>query len=383
MDHLSDYIQWMGDFPISLTGFQDADALVLAALSYFDFSPLIPDPAQSLKISGCLEAACAGRLRVMITGGDDGYTELLELAARSKRYGSLSIASYQDIFRHDPPLQFSAVCFHDESDLSVLAFRGTDNTLAGWKEDMMISFTRTEAQWMALRYAEQAVSGGRRWILCGHSKGANLALYAACLLSEEKREAVERLYLLDGPGFCPEVLSLSLIGRIAGKAVVIRPRFCVVGKFFSPDLPDTRIVQSSASGLLQHALVSWGIDHGKLALSSDHDPGSVLLSEALNEWAVNIPHPDRKVLVDELFRALSASGAVTIDDLQSVGIDGLEAIYHDFSSSSTMTKLTLSGLPLYAVRARADLLRKKLGAEIEKRRKKQQQPVGEEEEDRS
>ena len=97
--------------------------------------------------------------------------------------------------QNGPPLQFSAVCFHGKN-WSFLAFRGTDSTLAGWKEDFQISVARTGAQELAYEYAEKHLTGKQKWYIGGHSKGGNLALYAACMLSPEQWDKVERMYLL-------------------------------------------------------------------------------------------------------------------------------------------------------------------------------------------
>ena len=357
MDTLSDYIQWMGEYPISMTGFRDADALVLCALSYIDMSPVFSRGTEECRVRDCREMIESGQLRVMITGGDEGDPELLAHAAVSHRFGDLRMGGYTDVFRPDPPLQFSALCFHDDTDFSFLAFRGTDNTLAGWKEDFMISIHSTEAQELALRCAEEQITPGRRWYMGGQSKGSNLALYAACLMSDAKWEAVERLYLLDGPGLCPEVLDKSLLGRIDCKTTQIVPQFCVVGKLFAPIISDTRIIRSSASGFLQHALISWGIDHGEPALCEAHSAESLLINRAVDEWISNMSPSDRVVFIDELFDALAAGGADTLDELGSGGRAGIEAIIRRLGESSEVTRRTLSDLPKLAVKHNLEKLR--------------------------
>jgi len=175
VDNLSDYIQWMGDYPFSATGFREADALILCVISYFDLAPVFEKRSGVHRVKDCADMLAEGRARLMITGKDLGYRQILERAAASRRFGQLRMTNYVDRLRSQPPLQFSAVCFHDEADLSFLAYRGTDNSLAGWKEDFMISFCRTEAQEMALQYARTQLKPGRRWLLGGHSKGGNLA----------------------------------------------------------------------------------------------------------------------------------------------------------------------------------------------------------------
>ena len=358
MDSLSDYIRWMADFPISMTGFREADALVLCALSYIDMSPVFSSGGDSYPVSDCRSMVENGQVRVMITGGDEGYPELLAHAAASKRFGELRMSGYVDIFRTDPPLQFSALCFRDAAGFSFLAYRGTDSSLAGWEEDFMISFRRTEAQELALRYAEEHITPDARWYVGGQSKGSNLALYASCMMSEEKWNAVERVFLLDGPGLCPEVLDEGLIGRIDSRTTQIVPGYCVVGKLFAPQIRDTRIIASSASGVMQHALISWGIDHGELALLEEHDPMSVFMSETMDSWIRSISQEDRVIFVRELFDALAGGGAETLDEIRKGGRAGIEAILRSLGETSEVTKQTLSDLPKYAMKTQLEELRK-------------------------
>ena len=366
MDSLSDYVQWMGDFPISATGFRDADALILCSLSYIEFSPLFSDNASSCYLRDCLSHSLP--FKVMVVGETAGYSELLKLAAASKRFGDLRLSNYVNIRRRKPPLQFSAVCFHDDQvPFSFIAYRGTDNSIAGWKEDFMISFTRTEAQHLALKYAKETMTADRDWYLCGHSKGSNLALYAACLIPDELLKTIRRLYLFDGPGFCPEVMDQSLIKRINDRTTQLQPAFCVVGKLFEPKIRDTRIVHSSASALLQHAIITWGVDHGKPAHAVEHDPTCKIINEATDEWIADIPQKDRKIFVDDLFGSLSANSHETLDDIQAGGLASLEAIYKRFIEINEVTKRALSTLPKYAVKASLEDFRNKLIAELEKR----------------
>ena len=349
MDKLTDYAQWMGDFPVEATGFRDADALVLCALSYVDLAPLFSAERQTSRLSDCEEHLKRGEFRVAVTGDGEGFLALLHDAAESKRYGELQVSDYVDILQQEPPLQFSAVCFHGE-DWSFLAYRGTDSSLAGWKEDFLISVKRTGAQEIACHYAEEHVSGDRKWYIGGHSKGGNLALYAACMLEPEAWEKVERLYLLDGPGFCPDVLKPDNLARVDAKTRRVIPHFSVVGKLFEPRMKDTRIVHSFAHGFLQHSIDSWGIDHGRLALAGESDPTCLWIQETLSAWIGNLTQEDRIHVINDLFDTLAAGGAATLNEIDLEGKAGREAILKKLGEMSVSAKQSLSDLPKVAVR---------------------------------
>lgn len=349
MDTILDYIRWRGDIPFSVDGLREADALVLCMLSYYDLKPMWADHEGPIHLRDCQKLIDAGPVPVMLAGKDMNYQEIFAQAVASRRFGDLLISDYVDQIRDEPPMQFAALCFHDESGISFLAYRGTDDSLAGWEEDFMIGFMRTEAQVLALRYAEAHLTTGRRWYMGGHSKGGNLALFVACSLQQPVLELLERIFILDGPGLCEEVMDISGMKRIDSRSTRIIPRFSVIGKLFEPQITDSRIVRSNASGMTQHSLATWGIDHGGLDLCGENDPRSRWINAAVGEWIEGISQEDRVVFVRELFDALSANGARTLEELDDAGAGGFENILRCLLTSSEVTKKTISDLPRQAV----------------------------------
>ena len=343
MDKLTDYIRWVGSLDFQSYPFREADALVLCIISYYDLSPLF-EKNDKVYVRDCLPMIESGEAKLRITGGDMGQGEIFEAAVRSRRYGGLALCDYRDLIREEPALQFSAVTFRDEDRFGFIAYRGTDATLAGWKEDFMISFTKTEAQHLALEYAEEQIrsGGAANWYIGGHSKGGNQALYAACMLSQEAWDQITRVYLLDGPGLCPDVMDITLVYRIDAKTTRIIPEFDVVGKLFEPKITDTRIVKCDAEGILQHALPFWLLDHGDLAETDKNDPLSLWLNETMDNWIGGIPQEERPVFIDEFFDALYAGGVKTLDDMD---FDAIYAALVSLSGKSETTKQALSELP--------------------------------------
>lgn len=373
MDTLEDYILWMGDYPFTSVGMQEADALVLCLLSYIDFRPAFTAGRSRISLNEIQSEIPSERLEVMITGHRDTYRRICELAARSKRFGELTLSDCIDVRSTEPPLQFSSLCFHAQ-DWSFLAYRGTDNSFSGWKEDFMISFTRTEAQSLAVEAAQAVITPDRKWYLGGHSKGGNEVLYAACMLSEEAWRQVERVFLLDGPGLCSEVCDLSRMKRIEDRTTRILPEYCVIGKLFEPQIQDTRIVRSSAYGISQHGIATWGIDHGKLAYAEKNDPQSVWLSEVVNLWINGIGQEERPLFVNELFDALSSGGAMTVDEFGKNGWENMDSLIRQLMASSNTTKRTLSNLPKKAFQFELGQLKAAYEAEIESLRGKNSSP---------
>lgn len=340
MGKLTDYIRWVGDLDFRAYPFRDVDALILCNISYFDLTPLFADGKAEHTVSDCLPMIEAGEAKLMITGGDLGNREIMAAAARSARFGSLRITDYEDVYLPERPLQFAAVTVH-APDFSFIAYRGTDASVAGWRESCMLSFAKTEAQERALAYAERMIGEGE-WMISGHSKGANEAQYAACMLDDAKWERVRHVYLLDGPGFCPELRRPDLEARIDPKVTRIIPEFDVVGKLYEPKFTDTKIVKSDTDGVMQHSLATWQIEYGELQTVAQNDPISEQVTQQLNEWIKNVAPQDRAVTFSDLFDAVQADGMESLDKLD---IDQIQSILIGLTGVSTTTKKTLAGLP--------------------------------------
>ena len=394
MDGLKDYVEWLGDLDFDVKPFCDVDALVLCVISYFDLQPVVgacgaasggpaptgtgtsgvgaagPGPgagAHTILIRDCLPHIADGELEIRITGGDQGNRAIFEAAAASKRFGDLRVENYIDRLEPENDLQFSAVTFSCGDKFSFVAFRGTDNSLVGWKEDFMIGFTETESQRLALKYAKDAMRAGTRsnapafslrkkrktpsrdWYIGGHSKGGNLALYAASMLPDYLLDKLTQVYILDGPGFCKEVLDSSKVERIYSKATKIIPEYSVIGRLLETKIPNTHIVTSSFDGFMQHSLASWQVDHGKLSLSELTEPKDRWINDTLSQWIDDMPYEARRTFVNEVFDALMSKGAVTVEDLVSEGWTGIGSILISFKDMSESTRMILHDLQAAAI----------------------------------
>ncbi|MBQ9317267.1 MAG: DUF2974 domain-containing protein, partial [Atopobiaceae bacterium] len=215
MANINDYLQWRGDISLEERSFNDADNVILSVLSYLDFTGIVPGERTGAGIG--LALACR---RLLERAGGDVVpyvrslakidSTFVELMADSRRFGSATLRSYVDVVDEARSLQFSAFQVDLPSGETYVAFRGTDSTLVGWREDFMLSFEVTEAQREAATYLERALvraaEQGRMVRVGGHSKGGNLAEYAAVCCPSELRERIVRVYSNDGPGMAPEVM---------------------------------------------------------------------------------------------------------------------------------------------------------------------------------
>ncbi|MBR6706305.1 MAG: DUF2974 domain-containing protein [Clostridia bacterium] len=322
MDHLTDYARWMENVPFG-SEISDLDAMIMCYLTYADLAPL---PGRGITLRDAVAAMEEREIPCLIASDDPLFSDRVRMIAAGHRFGDLVITDFVDERDDEKGIQFSATVFRSPF-WSFLAFRGTDQSLVGWREDFIMSFTVMPSQVRASEYAREWIDGGK-WYMGGHSKGGNLALYAACAIGEKQRALVERVYLLDSPGLCREALEGTGVDPDAARDRLVRiiPEYDVVGSLFAPGAPRETVVRSDYRGLMQHDMASWGVDHGSLMTAEKRDPVSLMISEATGKWLDRVDRQAREEFVDSLFEQLGKGGKKTLRDVTAEGLLGYESI---------------------------------------------------------
>lgn len=247
-----------------------ADALALAALSYVDFHAL-PGPRSA---RGCLlrEVARASSVRALYRHSLATHSDrpLLEAVGSSPRFRGVRVRDAITRIGAQPLAQFGAATFVDEAGTSYVVFRGTDASAVGWAEDARfgLDFPTDSQRWAAnyLTYAASRAEGPLTVV--GHSKGANLALYAAAASTPP---ALEHVYAFDPVGFPASVIDDGFFLGIDGRMRI----YVTAGSWVSPLLPlpaPATVVTSSWPGPLSHNPYAWRSQGSSLA--PDHRPRS-------------------------------------------------------------------------------------------------------------
>ncbi len=333
MDNITDYVRWVGGTGFEGRPFSRVDNIVLCQLSYLDLKdiPAINEEGGVMTLREAVtELTNLGlSIRKMAPDDSERFTALVKVAANSKRFGDLYISSFTDILNEEDSVQFSAMTFSPEKEggWAFVAYRGTDSTIAGWKEDFMTSFTLTSSQTMAEEYLRSSLKKFDTVLAGGHSKGGNLAVYASAVLPDDLFNRVEHIYSNDGPGFCPEVLSDDLIKRANPKTTRIIPEFSVVGSLFAPEIDDSYIIKSDKQMAEQHELCSWGIDHGDILISTDGlDPLAERINRGIDKWIYSVDINERRRFINAFFDSMSEDGTQTIQEFTAQGTKGWERI---------------------------------------------------------
>ena len=349
MPNITDYLTWRGDVTLAERPFNDADNVILAALSYVDFTGIVPEEGSGKAVR--LSDAC---LRLLEKAGGQLSPYVRSLAridapfvsalGSSRRFGSAMLRDYVDIRDENRDMQFAAMCVDLPDGVTYVSFRGTDQTLVGWREDFMLSFQVTQAQEAAASYLSRMVGRGGRFMVGGHSKGGNLAVFAAIACPDALRGRIERVYSDDGPGMATEILPRGGHDVLGERYRKIVPQYSVVGMLFDRAGSPRDVVASDAQGVAQHDPLTWQTKPDGLVFVPDLLPECKMVDRAFATWLDGVDLEGRKVFTNEFFDALGAGGATTLDELAASGVSGLRQVTNAMSGFDDRTKEVFSRL---------------------------------------
>ena len=293
----------------------DVDSLVLSCLSYFRYQGEDVRGSRGVSVRELFQAE---HLERMTRGlwDPEGLMRVLALTAASPRFRDVVVSNYVDDFDESAEKQFSACVLHLPAGGAYVSYRGTDNTLVGWKEDFNMAFeTGVPSQYAAIDYLERvAPSIDGNIYLGGHSKGGNLAVCAAARCSEPVATSIVRVFSHDGPGFTGDALADELWQQRADLVSKTVPRSSVIGMLFEKQ-EDYTVVESSMMGLTQHNPFSWVVEGNDFVNLEGLGRGASFVDKGLNEWIASMTREEREGVVETLFSVLGAAGEDTFADL--------------------------------------------------------------------
>ena len=368
MANILDYLSWRGDLTLAQSPFNEVDNLILAELSFVNFTGIVPGPGEGDGVP--LHAAAEAFFRSH-EGGDmgmgvlvpDEIPALLRRMAECPRFRDMKLSGFCDHLDVRKAEQFAALTIELGDGSIYLSFRGTDDSIAGWKEDFLLGCQpEVPAQKKAVAYVK-AVAGQyprRKLMLGGHSKGGNLAVYGGIFVPLAIQRRISAVWSNDGPGFYGAVLETPQHARLEGRVHSIIPKSSVVGMLLEHEESYT-VVDSDQTGLWQHDGFSWQVlGTGFVTLREVSRQGR-RNDLALKEWVRRLPLDQREKFVDGLFEVLTASGATTLTDLKA---DGFRAAGAMVRAMKDMEKDTRDAL----FNAIATLFRSNIQAAVEEAR---------------
>lgn len=319
---LFDYLNWRGDLSFENVPVGEVDSLIFSIISYIDFAEAVPEELSDRKPPVLLNATRSylkGQSGIIKSIGLIIPREIITLlvrASKTARFGLTRPFCHVNRVCDVEEKQFSATSYMLPGGDTFVAFRGTDDTLVGWKENFNMSFMHpVPAQTEAVKYLEDIASltEGKLYV-GGHSKGGNLAVYAAVKASKEVRERIVAVYNNDGPGFNKDFVEGSDYEQMRERIYTLVPQTSVVGMMLEHEERYT-VVKSTSAGLLQHNGLTWSVMGGSFIRLDSIDEESKLIDTTLKNWLAEMSIEEREKFVDELYEALTATNAKTLSDL--------------------------------------------------------------------
>ncbi|MDO4621002.1 MAG: DUF2974 domain-containing protein, partial [Lachnospiraceae bacterium] len=324
MGNILEYLDWRGDLSFEADPFNEVDNLILTALAYTEFDGIVPGPEEdsAIGIQEANDRFWSVHTREEVEKATTFYKDapfLLEKMAASERFKNLQMKNYVNRIDVGQDEQMSAITFIPDDGTVYVAYRGTDDTLIGWKEDFNFSYYTkgTVGQRDAVRYLNEIQKADDRKLrVGGHSKGGNFAIYASAFCEESVRNRILQVYSNDGPGFSEAFTQSPEILRISDRVVKYTPEFSMVGTLlFNTVTP--RVVRSSETGVMQHDAFSWQVIGNHFLLADGTSRASDIFDQTMRTWISGESQENRKLFIDTFFGLFDAAGVTTLSEVNA------------------------------------------------------------------
>ncbi len=378
MANILDYLLWRGDLDFANIPLCEVDALILCQLSYMKLEGLV-SPEFSHKQGQVLTLEEASLAYAASPDYEERSNvgalinplsaELLLKAGATKRFGRLLVSGFVNKIDEKKDEQFSAITFSYEKKWNFIAYRGTDDTIVGWKEDCMLAYMdNVPAQLDALSYFTKAADELKgNFYLGGHSKGGNLALFAAAKAEEKKQKRIISIYDNDGPGFSEAFFKTEGYLAIADRLKTFVPRQSIVGMLFSNDGNYTTVNNELKDMVMQHDPFSWQV--GPLSFVECEQTGdeSRFVGKTLNEWFKTLSLDEKRIFVESLFQILEGSKAKTNLELSKNWFESMVGMKKSLDELPKSSRETMRKNLQLLVKIAADEFTRKLMPDLAQR----------------
>ena len=322
MKNMLDYIKEFGHVSFEERAFSEIDALVLTELEYLPLEKVVPSDENGENFVTVKEIAeymqehkkaLFDENPMMIT---EERHEVSQVIADAPRFQSLKFFGVVSVWDKDTTKQFAAVTVEVEPSVRLVVFRGTDETLIGWKEDFLMTYSPlVAAQTDAKEYlAKQASLFDGDLMVSGHSKGGNLAIYAAATQEEDVQLRIVDIFCFDSPGLYRSVLETKGYQNIVPLAMRYIPQDSLVGLMLESEVPYV-IVKSNATGAMQHSAMTWEIEDGQFIKMEKLTKNSQLNDQTFKKWTESVSDEELELFWNVFFELLFSVGIDTVNDL--------------------------------------------------------------------
>lgn len=308
MGNMIDYIKWRGDLLFENNEFNDIDNIILSRLSYLPLEDYNNHFIKDLNLKSNIKK-------------ED--LELIKNMAESERFKNIKILNYTSVINADINEQFAAVVLQLTKDLYYISFCGSNDSLISWHENFDMFYKKQiSGQITATKYLEDAIKKfNGKFIVGGHSKGGNLAIYASSFLKSKLQKQIIIIYNNDGPGFSSDFIESAGYNNILNKIKTIVPQTTIVSTFFQRK-EKPLIINSINKGVKQHDMYSWSV-LGNNFIEDEKDNNSKTIEKIFNTWVEETTPEERREFVTILFEMMNATDSKVFKEL---GINSLKHV---------------------------------------------------------
>ncbi|MFI3212181.1 MAG: Mbeg1-like protein, partial [Eubacteriales bacterium] len=315
---LKEYVEVYGNYNFTEKNMNDIDFCILSLLSYLKFDGIVGKLPEKHKNISLLAISKKENIKHLFKNDVFGKSNeaLFYLLVESNRFKNIEVNYYANIVDEYMETQFSAITCFIGSYL-IIVYRGTDEHMVGWREDFHIAFSKpTIGHLLSAMYLEQVLKQEvGNVIVCGHSKGGNLAMYASARIELVMQNRITKIYLYDSPGLRRELLDTDYYIEAQKKVRKIVPQSTVVGMFLQNQEPYI-IIKSSAIGVFQHNPFTWEIkDENKFLEVKAIGKRRNYLNTIFNKWILAVKEEELAIFIEVLFEILEGVSLVSFIEL--------------------------------------------------------------------
>jgi hypothetical protein len=342
MANIFDYLAWRGDLTFEQSPFNPVDNVILSQLSYLPLDGIVPGPDGDAGITVAqtavlfAEKLAADALAYPVIFKED--PDFIDAIGHSDRFRNCKLCDYVNQVDLVQEKQFSALCIQ-WGDVTFIAYRGTDVSVVGWKEDFKMNFSDAiPAQIEAVSYLEKiAAKTVGTLLLGGHSKGGNLAIYAASSCTRETQDRITAVYSNDAPGFHSPFFESDGFRKVRQRIFSFVPQTSIIGLLFEHG-NDYAVVKSAQKGIFQHDQYTWEITHNDMIRVDGVDQGSRFINKTLREWIKSLDDEHLRVFSDTLFGVLNAAEIKSFTELGADWFNASGRLIQSYGNVDSVTK---------------------------------------------
>ena len=342
MNNALEYLEWRGDLMPQTAGINEVDLFLCSQLATPDYTGIVSEKGAPVPIPEAsalffrhnpLDVAILGALQ------SESVLPMLKALPKYPRFATASLGFYVLKIDRAKEEQFSAVSVFFADGSVVVSYQGTDDTIVGWKENFNIAVRDfVPAQHDAALYLERvaAKTEGPLYVV-GHSKGGNLAVYAAAHSTRKVRDRIVRVISFDGPGFRDDFVTSRGYAAIADRTDAILSQNAMVGVLLRP-VGRTVIVKSHNKGVMAHDGFSWEVKGDRFVRCSSFSKESLFFDKTMDSLIASLSPEERADFINGLFDALFATGSVTVTDLKRMKFNQVFLVVRRFAVKKRLSR---------------------------------------------